>query len=384
MSASVRRLSSVGIAVICGVAMASCGGPSKHAAAADTPESISSTGPLPNGVVAAVQRAPITTAALQHWLGIAYNEISLHPQHQSVPSPPTYASCVTTLRAQSGPVSKEPTTALRSQCEHSYNLARSDAIGFLIRAQWLQQEGSAQHVVISSSALNKAMAAEIHKQHPGAGAFKKFLAKTGMSSADFRLRARLELLAEELQSKGQPRVTASPAQIARYYHANLSTYRLPPNRKTLVVETHTRAEALKAKAALISGRKWATVAKRYSIDLSKYVGGVYTITKTEGSSQQLVHAVFSAPHGRLLGPIEVTAPYHVFYVFKVTGGRPGSQEPLSKVSSQIKEALTLHLQEQAAEVFTSAYHKRWKTRTRCRNGYVVPDCNNGTNANNGI
>src|ERR1039458_2650132 len=157
MTATIRRLSWVCFALILGVSLGSCGGSNEHAAtASSTPDSIPSQGPLPSGVVAAVENTPIAAASLQHWLGIAYNEISLQSAHEPVPSPPAYAVCVAMLRAQSGPITKEPTTTLRSQCAEKYTLARSDATGFLIRAQWLLQEGDAQQVSISSSTLSKA------------------------------------------------------------------------------------------------------------------------------------------------------------------------------------------------------------------------------------
>ena len=386
MTTTIRRLSSVGIAVICGVAMASCGGSNKSAATVSSaPASIPPQGHLPSGVVAAVRSAPITTASFQHWLEIAYNEIGLLPSHQPLPSPPAYASCVATLRSQSGPNSKEPTRTLRSQCAEKYTLARSDATGFLIRAQWLLQEGDAKHVSISSSALSKAVAQEIQKQHPGSGAFNKFLTKAGMTQADFSFRVRLNTIADALQSKGNPPVTASPAQIARFYRAHLSNYRIPPRRQTLVVETYTQSSGLRAKAALQSGHKWATVAKRYSIDFSKLIGGVFTVTQGE-QNPRLAHAVFSAPRGPILGPTKVPGPSGstLYYVFKVTGGTPGSQRPLATVAPQIKETLTLSMQQQVLTSFTSAYRKRWTARTRCRAGYVVPDCRNGGSTNAGI
>jgi foldase protein PrsA len=386
MTTTIRSLSSVGIALTCGVVMASCGGSTKHAASASSPpESIPSQGPLPNGVVAAVQNAPITAASFQRWFEIAYNEVGLLPSHQPLPSPPAYRTCVAMLRAQSGSISKEPDATLRSQCAQRYGLARSDASGFLIRAQWLQQEASAEHVSISSDTLSKAVTLEIQKVYPGSGAFEKFLAKTGMSPADFRFRVHLNTIADMLQSRGTPPVLATTGQIARYYRGHISEYAIPPRRQTLVVETQTLSGAQRAKAALLSGQKWATVAKRYSVDFSKLVGGVFTVTQGE-QAPKLVHAVFSAPRGAMIGPVRVPGlgGNTLYYVFKVTGGTPASQQSLSKVAPQIKRALTLHLQQQSLASFTAAYDKRWKARTRCRAGYVIPECRNGGRMSNGI
>jgi foldase protein PrsA len=386
MAAIIQGLASVGMAFIFAVTVASCGDSSKHAATASSaPSSIPSQGPLPNGVVAAVQSSPITSASFQHWLEIAYNEIWLLPSHQALPSPPAYATCVATLHAQSGLISKEPTATLRSQCAQKYALARSDAIGFLIRAQWLLQEGDARHVSIANATVSKSVAQEIQKQHPGPGTFKMFLAKTGMTPADFSFRIRLNTIADTLQSNGNPPVTVSPAQIARYYRAHLSEYTIPPRRQTLVVETYALSAALTAKAALQSGQKWSTVAKRYSIDFSKLIGGVFTVTKGE-QDPRLVHAVFSAPRAHILGPVRVPGPNGstLYYVFKVTGSTPASQQALGTVAAQIRQQLTLRLQQESATSFIKSYRKHWKARTRCRIGYVVSECRTGGSLSTGI
>jgi hypothetical protein len=336
-------------------------------------------------VVAAVQTSPITAATFQHWLEIAYNEISLLPSHQPLPSPPAYTTCVATLHAQSGLVSKEPTATLRSQCAQKYALARSDAIGFLIRAQWLLQEGNVRKVSISNITVAKSVAQEIRRQHPGPDAFKTFLAKTGMTPADFSFRIRLNTIADTLQSRNDQSVTLSSAQIARYYRAHLSNYIIPPRRQTLVVETYTLASALKAKGALQSGQKWARVAKRFSIDFSKLIGGVFTVTQGE-QDPALVQAVFSAPRGPILGPVRVPGPNGstLYYVFKVTGSTPASQQPLPTVAAQIRQDLTQHLQEESLTSFIKNYRKYWKPRTRCRVDYVVAECRNGGSLSKGI
>jgi foldase protein PrsA len=364
--------------------MASCGGSSKHAASESSArESIPAQGPLPTGVVAAVQSTPITAASFRDWFEIAYNEIGLLPGHHSLPSPPAYATCVTTLRA----LSKQPSTMLRSKCEHNYGLARTDAIGFLIRAQWLLQEASAQHVNISSSTLNKAVAQAIKQQYPQPSAFQTFLAKTGMTRADFSFRVRLNTVADTLQSMGNPPVTVSAAQVAHYYRANMSQYLIPPSLTTLMLVTHTQASALKARAALLSGESWAAVANRYSVDSSKKVGGEFAVVRGQ-QDPNLEHAAFSAPRGRIEGPVRARQPAvlgggSLYYVFKVTGGTSGSQKPLSKVAPEIKQTLTQRGRQQSLTSFVNKYRQRWKARTRCRAGYVIPECRNGGSLSSG-
>jgi foldase protein PrsA len=368
------------VVAVCALALAGCGG--GGAASTSTigvPGNVPSHGPLPGGVVAEVQGAPVTAASVRHWMGIAYNQLDPSPDHQLLPAPPTYATCVAALRTLPGPGSRWPERVLRAQCAHSYAMARSDAVSFLVKAQWLSQEGNTQHVRISSSAVSSAVAQAITQQHPGPGVFQQFLAKTGMSKADFSLSVRLNAIGEALQKKyTMAAVSVTPGQVARYYRTHLSQYAIPPSRLTLMVVTGNMGSALKAKAALRSGQGWRAVAKRYSVDSSKIVGGAFAVVPGE-QDPRLVHAAFSAARGRIEGPVRVPQSSgfgggSLYYVFKVTGGDAGSQQPLAKVASQIRQTLTEQLRQRSIGSFMSAYEKRWKARTRCRPGYVVQAC----------
>lgn len=351
------------------LALAGCGGGSSaHHNSSGHPDR--PTGP----VVARVGGTPITVASYRHWMAVAYNQLGVLPGRQPVPQPPRYERCVATLRAQPGP--HNPIRVLRSRCAHDYALARSDAIAFLVRAQWLLKEGAAHGVRISSADLGSAVSEQIKQRYPAAGAFAKFLAKTGMTRADFRFSVQVNMIADRLQAQSTTVPNVSTAQVASYYRAHPEThYSTPPRRLTLVVVTRTRAPALRAKAALRSGQPWARVAKRYSEDSSKLVGGAFAVVPGI-QNPRLVHAVFSSPRGVLEGPVATPAVAAIgggslYYVYKVTGAQAGTRQSLVEAASQIKRTLVQQRQQQALAHFTNAYTARWRARTHCSRGYVV-------------
>jgi len=201
-----------------------------------------------------------------------------------------------------------------------------------------------------------------------------------MSSEDIVFQARLDVISEALQSRHSdmtPSVTG--AQVARYYAAHRSQFSNPAVRKTLMLVTHSLASVLKARAELASGQSWSTVAKRWSVDSSAQIGGAFAVVEGQ-QSPALQRAVFAAERGRIVGPVkappEAGAPVATYYLFEVTGARPGSPQPLSEVATQIKQTLTQQLQQQAWASFSSAYEKRWTARTLCAPGYVVAVCRN--------
>jgi foldase protein PrsA len=370
-----RPLSPLAVAVLLGVTTASCGG------AAGGRDRIPARGPLPAGVVAAVGRVPISATSFEHWFAIAYNEMGVIPSHEPLPSPPAYTTCVAALRGEE-PQSRRSAAALRSACARDYARAHAETIGFLVRAQWLVQEGEARHVSVGRGALGRAIAGEIGRQDPGPGAFARFLAKAGMSRADFDFSVRVNAIAEALQRRGSPRVLVSAAQVARYYREHRSRYASPPRLSTLMIVTDTRAAALAARAALLSGRGWAAVAERFSRDSSKRAGGEFAIVPGQ-QDPSLERAAFSAPRGRIEGPVRAPQPAvlgggSLYYVFEVTGGsRSGSRRPLSDVAGEIKRTISERLHEQSLTSLVSDFRTRWRARTRCRAGYVIAECRNG-------
>jgi foldase protein PrsA len=55
-------------------------------------------------------------------------------------------------------------------------------------------------------------------------------------------------------------------------------------------------------------------------------------------------------------------------------GKPGAQQPLSKVQAAIKEQLTSTVEQQALGKFTKEFKAKWTAKTQCRSSYLVADC----------
>jgi hypothetical protein len=287
---------------------------------------------VPSGAVATVGASPVTVAALTHWL--PFVDAGQNPRRGS---------------------------------GAGHRRAVSDTVAFLIRAQWLLQESRSEG--INQSVLNGLVSERAaHVQ-----------AKGGMTRADASFRARLDLIAEALQHRNNHAPPVTQAQVAAYYTRHGAQYTVPAVRNTVMVLTHNRVAALAARVELARGDSWAAAAKRWSEDSSKLTGGAYNIA--EGAqAPALVRAAFAARRGRIVGPIEVAkhfgGPVATYYLFEVTGGRPRSREPLSKVAGQIRETLTEQQRERSLIAFTRAYERRWRSRTLCAPGYIVAQCGN--------
>jgi hypothetical protein len=322
------RRSSLGVLLLAGPLLlaAGCGGAGDR----DLPPAPSR---VPPGSVAVVGTTSVAKSSFDHWLAIV----------------------------SEGHADTRTSARRRRQ-------AAQRTVTFLIKAQWLLQEAAAEG--INGAALNELVshqAANTQQSRP-----------SGLSRSDAAFQARLDAVAELLESR-HGAVSIGAAQITRYYAAHRSQFAKAAVRDTLMVVTHDRASALRAKAALATGQGWAPVAKRWSIDSSALNGAAYAVM--EGAqSPSLVRAVFAARPGRITGPVRATPvaqpTVSEYYVFKVTGEQPASAEPLTQVTPQIRQTLTEQRRQRALGAFTRAYDLRWRNRTLCAAGYLVAECRN--------
>jgi foldase protein PrsA len=211
------------------------------------------------------------------------------------------------------------------------------------------------------------------QQFPKAAEFEKFLASSGQTASDLLLRVKLNLLSSKIQQKIiKSKGNVSQAQVAKYYKENPQRFGTAEKRNLRIILTKTEAQAATAKREIESGKSFASVGKRASIDPTTKANGGVLVGVVKGQEEaSLDAAIFSAKTNVLVGPVKTPFGY---YVFEVTGVTPGSQQSLAQAQSSIKQQLTATQQQAALTTFVKEFKKKWTGRTDCRTGYVVMDC----------
>jgi len=339
---------------------------------------ISACGGIPGDAVVQVNGTAITKTAFEHWMSVAAASSSAGTTEKpAVPEPPNYTTCVAHL-AKTAPKpakgQKAPTTAqLKSECETEYKSLQTEVLGFLISSQWVIGEAGSLGVKLSDAEVHKEFTKIKTSQFPKASEFEKFLATSGQTVSDLLLRVKLNLLSQKIQKqvvKEKGKVTQ--AQIAKYYEENKSRYGTPEKRNVRIILTKTEAAAASAKKEVESGKSFASVAGKVSIDpTSKANGGLLKEVVKGEEEKALDTAIFSAAKNVLGGPVKTPFGYYVYEVVSVTAG---TQEPLSKVQATIKQQLIATGQQTALSKFVKEFKKKWMGKTECRSGFVVADC----------
>jgi foldase protein PrsA len=335
-------------------------------------------GGIPGDAVVQVNGTGITKTAFDHWMSVASaSSATGTTEKPAVPEPPNYTTCIAHLAKitpKPAKGQKGTTTAqLKSECETQYKSLQSEVLGFLISSQWVIGEASALGVKLSDAEVKKEFTKIKSTQFPKAAEFEKFLATSGQSVSDLLLRVKLNLLSQKIQKKiVKQKSTVTEAQVAKYYGENKSKYGTPEKRNVRIVLTKTEAAAASAKKEIESGKSFASVASKDSIDpTSKTDGGLLKEVVPGEEEKALDTAIFGASKNVLGGPIKTPFGYYVYEVVSVTAG---SQQPLSKVKTTIKAQLVSTGQQSALSKFVKDFKKKWMAKTECRSGYSVADC----------
>jgi foldase protein PrsA len=340
---------------------------------------ITACGGVPGNAVVQVGGSPISKTAFEHWMSVAStsNKEAGSTEKPVVPVPPDFTACIAHLRVTSAKTAKgkaAPTTQkLKSECEIQYKALQQEVLGFLISSQWVLSEANSLGVKLSDAEVKKEFEKIKATQFPKAAEFEKFLASSGQTVSDLLLRVKLNLLSQKIQKQIVKKMsTVTQAQIAKYYSQNKSKYGTPEKRNVRIILTKTEAQAIAAKKEIESGKTFASVASKDSIDpTSKANGGLLKEVVPGEEEKALDSAIFSATKGPIGGPVKTPFGYYIYQVVTIT---PGTQEPLSKVQTTIKQQLISTGQQAALSKFVKEFKKKWMNQTECRSGYVVQDC----------
>ncbi len=336
---------------------------------------------VPGDSVARVGDNTIKTDTFNHWLRVAAlsSQAPGSTAKPTVPDPPNFTKCVAAkTKTAPAPAKGQPKTTpaqFKAQCKQEYDGLRDQVLQFLIQAQWIQGEAKDQGVKVTDKELKKSFDQQKKQSFPTEKEYAAFLKSSGMTQEDIDLRVKLDLLSNKIRTKvTKEKKKITNADIAAYYNKNKSRFAQPEKRDLNVVLTKTKAKADEALAALKGGDSWKAVAKKYSIDqASKDAGGKLPGVQPGQQEKAFDSAVFSAPKGKILGPVKTQFGYYIFEVDKIT---PKSQQALAQASPTIKQLLQQQGQQKALNDFVKSFEKKWKGKTNCRKGYVVTMCKN--------
>ncbi len=259
-----------------------------------------------------------------------------------------------------------------------YQLLLEAAVSDLVLSRWVRGEAEERGIEVTDTAVEDELETVKEQQFGSEREFQRFLEDSGFSDEDVNERIELQLISDEIQNAilaEDPPV--SEDEIQTYYDENPQQFEQPESRDVRVVLTETEEESQAVLSELEADSSTASferVTREFSIDEATASTGGLRQAVVEGQSEPaLDEAIFSAPEGELVGPVETDAGFYVLQVERIT---PAQTTPLEDATDQIRQTLAAARQQQVAQAFQEDFQAKWISRTFCAEGYRIDRCAN--------
>ncbi len=250
-----------------------------------------------------------------------------------------------------------------------YATLKSQVVDLLVQQAELGIAAKQMGITVTPAEVQKQLA-QIKKTQFGGSekAYKAGLKAQGFTEAMLRSYLQENVLEKKLYTAVTKGATATKAEIAAYYAANLTQYQTAATRgvQEILVGKNKQTLANQIYSKILGGAGFATLAKKYSQDPgSKDKGGVFTATK--GSDvPEFDAAVFSptAKTGVVLKPVN-TSQYGWFVIRPLAPIMPAKTTPEAKAQAAIKKQLESTKAQQIASDWANKIAK-----TYCSGGKI--------------
>jgi parvulin-like peptidyl-prolyl isomerase len=224
-----------------------------------------------------------------------------------------------------------------------YATIKSEAVTLLVQSAERQEKATALGINVTDKQVATRLTS-LKKQYFGSSD-KKYQAQLktqGLTDALVRFDIKSQLIQEGLFTKLTKTVKVTPAQIAAYYAAHLTTYQKPASRnlRHILVKSKTLANSIFAQLKAGNDQTWCTLAKKYSEDpSSKNKCGKLTVTKGE-TVPVFDKVAFSQATGKVHAPVYDSAQYKAYFIIEpLSAVKPATTTPETKVANAIKTTL---------------------------------------------
>lgn len=190
----------------------------------------------------------------------------------------------------------------------------------LVSRMLLLQEARARNITASAEEVDRGVL-RLSSDYP-AGNFNDVLAQGQLSLAELRAREAARLTIEKLfANEVYTRVAVTEEELRDYYTKHEAEYSEPERVRAAQIVVKAMDEARRVQAQLKSGKKFADLARRYSLSADAKVGGDLGFFPRGQMPLAFDEVVFKLPVGQVSDVVETEYGYHLFRVLERKAGR---------------------------------------------------------------
>jgi parvulin-like peptidyl-prolyl isomerase len=240
---------------------------------------------------------------------------------------------------------QNPQVAQQIQDDAVRQQAEAEVLTSLIQFQLLEQGAEELGVEVGQAEVDEQRAALV-EQLGGEEAFDQVVEQNGLSEEQVQFELRRAALQEAVSAELSGDAEVTDEQVQTFYDQNQDRFGPTATVRHLLVEDEAAAQ--QALERIRGGEDFAAVARELSTDTTSAERGGDLGELSRGDTvPEFDEAVFSAPVGEVVGPVQSQFGYHVLEVTE----REDEGQPLEEVEGEIREELAQGSGQQAFQTF---------------------------------
>lgn len=226
----------------------------------------------------------------------------------------------------------------------------------LVKRLLLLQEAKQHNITVTPEEVDRQML-RLTGDYP-TDSFSDALAQGQLSLAELRARESQRLIIEKLFANHvYARVAVTEEELRAYFTAHEAEFHEPEEVHAAQLVVKGLDEAKRVQAQLKAGKKFADLARRYSLSADAKVGGDLGFFPRGQMPKAFDDVVFNMRPGQVS---DVVSTEYGFHLFKVIEFKPGRKRDLSEVRGQVEARIVKLKQSEAQEAFEKELQEKAK------------------------
>jgi foldase protein PrsA len=251
-----------------------------------------------------------------------------------------------------------------------YQAFQQNALQYLVQRTEYEQQAKKMGIKVTNAEVDERLERVITQFFGGSKKkYQQALDKQNITDEQVRDELRAQMLPEKIFKKVGESARVSDAEIDAYYKAHPELYSKPESRSVRHILVTSKSLADQLYSRLKSGADFATLAKKYSTDSSKSIGG--KLTDTKGSFVPSFEKVaFALKVNEISKPVKSKFGWHIIQALAPV--QPGTTTPLKDARETIKETLKGQKQSDAVTTWLDELKKEYDKKITYASGFAPP------------
>jgi parvulin-like peptidyl-prolyl isomerase len=252
-----------------------------------------------------------------------------------------------------------------------YQAFQQNALAYLVQRAQFDQQAKKLGIAVTEKEVDERVA-RVVTQFFGSSRkrYEDALEKQGITDAQVRDELRATLVSEKIFEKVGDTATVTDAEIKAYYESHPELYTQQPSRRVRHILVPSKALADDIYGRLQDGGDFAALAKKYSTDSSKDIGGALTIRKGE-TVPQFEKVALALDVDEISKPVKTRFGWHVIQALGPLSSAKAT--PLASVKKTIRDTLLGQERSDAVTKWLEELKQEYEDKIDYATGFAPPD-----------